>query len=79
MIEASAEAKRLALAAKHFGVSPYDLKNLGLEDPATGLLPPCPRPDSVRAFMYAAAEWLEEREYLMWKGQMEVLGAKLPE
>jgi hypothetical protein len=38
-------------------MDPYRLKNLH-RDP----LPPHPRPATYRAFLYAAAAWLDERE-----------------
>jgi hypothetical protein len=56
VIEASAEAQRLVLVAKHFHLDPYRVWHLGTAPRRH------PRPRVYRDFLYAAALWLEERE-----------------
>jgi hypothetical protein len=56
VIEASAEAQRLALAAKHLGADPFQLYHGYSDEERPG------SPRRYRTFLYAASEWLEDRE-----------------
>ena len=47
----------MALAAKHFGMDPYKLWHVGVKH-----LPPPARPDLYKAFVFAAARWVQEHD-----------------
>jgi hypothetical protein len=68
----SGEAQGLAYAAKHFGLDPYRLWNVGKAD-----LPPHPRPRVYRALLYAMAYFLEDEEMAKVKLICESQGAKV--
>ena len=68
-IEASWEAQHLALAFK-FGRDPYELRHLHRAD-----LPPHPRPRVYRAFLYACARWLHDRELETTEAFLTAMGA----
>ena len=58
-------------------MDPYRVKNLGLEDEKTGVLPPHPHPGAYRQLLYAMAEWVEELELDRLKAIVESNGASL--
>lgn len=50
---------------------------MGLESEQTGVLQPHPRPQTYKQFLYAIAEWIEDREFEKLKAVIESNGASL--
>lgn len=58
-MEASVQAQRLALAAKHLGIEPFRIWHAGRKD-LDELRPG--NPELYRSLLYAMGEWLDEED-----------------